>query len=87
MQYSQQFITGTSVSVDVLRDRSLLNSSTPLFNPSLERVSSISQITQNLLQGFGIGGQQPLHPGGQEQHEGHRPAGETAGDHHGLARC
>ena len=53
-QYSQQFITGTSGAFTYLNYRSLLNSSTPLFNPSLVGFVDL-QITQNLLQGLSIG--------------------------------
>ena len=42
--------------------------------------------TQNLLQGFGIARQQPLHSRGQEQLEGDRSAIEAAGDHHRFRR-
>jgi outer membrane protein len=53
-QYSQQFITGTSGAFTFVNYRSLLNSSTPLFNPSLNGFIDL-QITQNLLQGLSIG--------------------------------
>jgi len=50
-QYSQQFETGTSGTVTFVNSRSLLNSSTPLFNPSISGYLDL-QINQNLLQGF-----------------------------------
>jgi outer membrane protein len=50
-QYSQQFSTGTSGSFTFVNTRSLLNSSTPLFNPSLSGYFDL-QVNQNLLQGF-----------------------------------
>ncbi|MCU1238023.1 MAG: outer rane efflux protein [Candidatus Solibacter sp.] len=50
-QYSQQFDTGTSGSVTFVNSRSLLNSSTPLFNPSISGYFDV-QVNQNLLQGF-----------------------------------
>jgi outer membrane protein TolC len=50
-QYSQQFATGTSGSVTFVDSHSLLNSSTPLFNPSINGFLDL-QINQNLLQGF-----------------------------------
>jgi outer membrane protein TolC len=50
-QYSQQFATGTSGSVTFVDSHSLLNSSTPLFNPSINGFLDI-QINQSLLQGF-----------------------------------
>jgi outer membrane protein len=53
-QYSQQFITGTSGAFTFVDSRSLLNSSTPLFNPSLSGYFDL-QINQNLLQGLSIG--------------------------------
>ncbi len=54
LNYSQQFVTGTSASVTFLQYSSLLNSPTPLFNPALSGFLDL-QITQNLLQGFNIG--------------------------------
>ena len=53
-QYSQQFVTGTSGAFTFVDTRSLLNSSTPLFNPSLSGYFDL-QINQNLLQGLSIG--------------------------------
>lgn len=53
-QYSQQFITGTSGQLTLFDYHSLLNSSTPLFNPSINAGLDLV-ITQNLLQGFNIG--------------------------------
>ncbi len=50
-QYSQQFDTGTSGTVTFVNSRSLLNSSTPLFNPSISGYLDL-QVNQNLLQGF-----------------------------------
>lgn len=50
-QYSQQFETGTSGTVTFVNSRSLLNSSTPLFNPSVSGYLDL-QINQSLLQGF-----------------------------------
>jgi outer membrane protein TolC len=50
-QYSQQFSTGTSGAVTFVDSHSLLNSSTPLFNPSISGYFDV-QINQNLLQGF-----------------------------------
>ncbi len=51
--YSQQFITGTSANLTFLGYHSLLNSSTPSFNPSITGFLDL-QISQNLLQGFNI---------------------------------
>ncbi len=53
-QYSQQFATGTSGAVTFVNSRSLLNSSTPLFNPSISGYLDL-QINQNLLQGRSLG--------------------------------
>jgi outer membrane protein TolC len=53
-QYSQQFPTGTSGAVTFVNTRSLLNSSTPLFNPSISGYFDL-QVNQNLLQGLSIG--------------------------------
>jgi len=52
--YSQQFITGTAAQLTFYDYRSLLNSSVPLFNPSITGFLDLV-ITQNLLQGFNIG--------------------------------
>ncbi len=52
-QYGQQFATGTSSYVTFGTTRSYLNSSTPLFNPSLTGYFDV-QINQNLLQGFSV---------------------------------
>ncbi len=61
LQYGQQWITGTSAQFTFYNSRSYLNSSTPLFNPSLTGYFDL-YLTQNLLQGFSLGGQQPRHP-------------------------
>ena len=53
-QYSQQFPTGTSGAITFVNSRSLLNSSTPLFNPSISGYLDL-QINQNLLQGRSLG--------------------------------
>jgi outer membrane protein TolC len=53
LNYSQQFVTGTSAQLTFLGYHSLLNSSTPSFNPSISGFLDL-QITQNLLQGFNI---------------------------------
>ncbi|HTQ56903.1 MAG TPA: TolC family protein [Bryobacteraceae bacterium] len=53
LNYSQQFVTGTSASMTYYQYRSLLNSSVPLYNPSLNGFLDL-QIAQNLLQGFNI---------------------------------
>ena len=53
-QYSQQFNTGTSGAVTFVNSRNLLNSSTPLFNPSISGYLDL-QINQNLLQGRSLG--------------------------------
>jgi outer membrane protein len=53
-QYAQQFVTGTSGALTFVDYRSLLNSATPLVNPSLTGFLDL-QITQNLLQGLNIG--------------------------------
>jgi outer membrane protein len=53
IQYSQQFVTGTSGSVTYLSNRSRLNSPTPLLNPSTTGFIDIT-INQNLLQGRSI---------------------------------
>jgi outer membrane protein len=52
-QYGQQFATGTSAYVTFADSRSLLNSSTPLFNPSISGYFDIT-LDQALLQGFNI---------------------------------
>jgi outer membrane protein TolC len=51
LQYSQQFLTGTSVNLSFYNSRNLLNSSNPLFNPSLSGYIDLN-FTQPLLQGF-----------------------------------
>jgi outer membrane protein TolC len=51
--YSQSWITGTSVTLDFYEQRTLLNSSTPLFNPWVNGYLDF-QISQSLLQGFGL---------------------------------
>jgi len=53
-QFSQQFITGTNAQFTFYDSRSLENSPTNLFNPSLSAFLDL-QINQNLLQGFNIG--------------------------------
>ena len=53
-QYAQQFNTGTSGSFTFVNSRSLLNSSTPLFNPSISGYFDV-QVNQNLLQGMSVG--------------------------------
>jgi outer membrane protein len=53
MQYSQQFITGTSSSVTWFSGAGKLNSPTPLLNPSTSGSLDLT-INQNLLQGFSI---------------------------------
>ena len=52
--YSQQFITGTFAQLTFYDNRSLQNSPTPLFNPSITGFLDLV-VTQNLLQGFNIG--------------------------------
>jgi outer membrane protein TolC len=52
--YSQSWITGTYAQVTFGESRSLLNSSTPLFNPSLSGALDF-YVTQPLLQGLSIG--------------------------------
>ena len=54
LNYSQQFITGTNAQMTFYDYRSLQNSPTPLFNPSINGFLDLV-ITQNLLQGFNIG--------------------------------
>lgn len=49
--YNQTFITGTSFQFTFVNSRSLLNSSTPLFNPSLNGFFDLS-FSQPLLQGL-----------------------------------
>ncbi len=53
-QYGKQWLTGTAAYATFSTQRNLLNSSTPLFNPSINGAFDI-QITQNLLQGRSIG--------------------------------
>jgi outer membrane protein TolC len=53
-QYGQQFATGTSAYFTIYNYRSELNSSTPLFNPSLSGYFDL-QFNQNLLQGLSPG--------------------------------
>jgi outer membrane protein len=52
--YSQSFITNTFAQVYVAGSRNLLNSITPLFNPSLGGTLDL-YITQQLLQGLSVG--------------------------------
>src|ERR1017187_8901254 len=52
--YSQSWITGTYAQATFGETRSLLNSSTPLFNPSLSGALDV-YLTQPLLQGLSIG--------------------------------
>ncbi len=54
LQYSQQFVTGTSTNVTFFSSRSRLNSPTPLLNPSTTGYIDLT-VNQNLLQGFSIG--------------------------------
>jgi outer membrane protein len=54
LQYSQQFVTGTSGSVTFLSNRSRLNSPTPLLNPATNGFLDLT-INQSLLQGLSIG--------------------------------
>ena len=54
LQYSQQFVTGTSAQVTFVGYHSLLNSPTPLLNPATTGYVDL-QINQNLLQGLSIG--------------------------------
>ncbi len=51
--YSKNWITNTSASITFSQNRSLLNSSTPLFNPSLSGNLDLF-VSQELLQGFSI---------------------------------
>jgi outer membrane protein len=53
LQYSQSWITGTYAQLSFYEGRSYLNSSTPLFNPSISGDLDF-YITQPLLQGFGL---------------------------------
>ena len=52
--YGQQFVTGTSMQFFFSNSRILLNSSTPLFNPSLSGTFDL-QLNQSLMQGNRIG--------------------------------
>ena len=52
--YSQSFVTNTYIQFVGYTSRSLLNSSTPLFNPSISGYFDF-QVSQPLLQGFGSG--------------------------------
>jgi len=52
--YAKSWITDTYAQVAVAGSRNLLNSSTPLFNPSVTGLLDI-YVTQQLLQGFSIG--------------------------------
>jgi outer membrane protein len=54
VQYGQQFATGTAAYATFATSHSLLNSSTPLFNPSINGYFDIT-VNQPLLQGFSIG--------------------------------
>jgi len=54
VQYGQQFVTGTSGYITFADSSNLLNSATPLFNPSIYGYLDF-QLTQNLLQGLSIG--------------------------------
>jgi len=54
LNYSQQFVTGTSAQLTFVGYHSLLNSATPSFNPSINGFLDLV-VTQNLLQGFNIG--------------------------------
>ena len=51
--YSQSWITGTYAQLEFYEGRSQLNSSTPLFNPSLTGFVDL-YVTQPLLQGFSL---------------------------------
>ena len=51
--YSQSWITGTSANLQFYEGRDFLNSSSPLFNPSLRGYLDL-YVTQPLLQGFGL---------------------------------
>ncbi len=53
LQYSQQFITGTSSSVTWFSGTNKLNSPTPLLNPSTSGYLDLT-INQNLLQGLSV---------------------------------
>jgi outer membrane protein len=53
LQYSQSFLPGTYAQLQFGESRSQLNSSTPLFNPSVTGYLDF-YITQPLLQGFGL---------------------------------
>ena len=52
-QYSQSFITGTSILFDVQEARTFQNSSVPLYNPFFQGELDF-QVSQQLLQGFGF---------------------------------
>jgi outer membrane protein len=52
--YSQSWITGTYAQATFSSSRSLLNSSTPLFNPSISGNIDV-YVTQPLIQGFSVG--------------------------------
>ncbi|HYW45516.1 MAG TPA: TolC family protein [Bryobacteraceae bacterium] len=54
VQVGKQFITGTSAYVTFSNSRNLVNSSTPLFNPSISGTFDIT-VNQNLLQGLSVG--------------------------------
>ncbi len=54
VQYGQQFATGTGAYVTFATNRNLLNSATPLFNPSVSGYFDIT-IDQPLLQGLSVG--------------------------------
>ena len=53
-QYGKQWLTGTSAYATFSYQRNEVNSSTPLFNPSINGAFDL-QLTQNLLQGRSIG--------------------------------
>jgi len=53
VQYSQSFMTGTYAQFQFYESRNFYNSSSPLFNPSLQGDLDF-YVTQPLLQGFGL---------------------------------
>ena len=76
--YSQNFLYGLSANLTYSSNYIKVNSQffnlNPFTNGSLDL-----QVTQPLLQGFGTRRERPQYPGPAEQHEGERPAVQTAG--------
>ena len=80
--YSQSFLTGTNVSVNISSSRNFYNSIN--FNPNPATAGTPLTINQPFLQRLEHRREQPRHPRRQEQPEVHRSANEAASDHYNL---